>query len=559
MKIGDFVKEHKFEIAVVLLFIFAWTLRVNVDGLFLSHPGNIKAADPMYHSLAAQVIVDEGVYGNLPYYLAQGWENMIDPNPPLNYIITAWLTKISGLPVWNVMYLLITLFEAFGVILLFLLANRIFHSKEVGLIAAAAYVIPFGLSEWWYGMYIGLWNNVGGFFFFFASLWLAYEYWKSPSRWKIFALSLTVTGTWLIHVAELFMTAFFAGIVALRLLFYVKTWKEKIIQALLFGVIPLISFILFYPRFNELSGFLTAGAAEGSGGGFIGWFWPQLSGLPFYSSLGDFPWWLLIIAGFGVAQVLLNWKKYIPFIIGETYLFIHLFVLPWFLSAYYFFVRQRMALPFILAPLVAYGAYYFIIKPLSNLTKVREIVYVTIMIVFLIAMAWPQYLAVTPLKHNQHLPIEKYNALLWLQDNTDPKAEVFFLTGYYQMSDSYAKRIAFDLDLPDFVGVLNEFAQSNGTILKTEFNRVGSAGNTEMHMLALDEGNFFNYGLGSKRSGTQNITDFDYIIMADFQLGDTPVVQAYNQIMANHLIEQYSYRLAYNQDGIRILEASDEA
>lgn len=554
----EFIKEHRFEIAVLLLFIFGWTLRANVDGLFLTHPGTIKAADPMYHSLAAQVIVDDEHYGYLPHYFAQGWKNMIDPNPPLNYLTTAALTKTSGLPVWNMMYLLVTFFEAFGIIILYLLCSKIFNSKSIGLLAAALYVIPLGVAQWWYGMYIGLWNNVGGFFFFYASLWLAYEYWTKPSRWAAFGLSLTVAGTWLIHIAELFFTAFAVAFVGLRILFWVKPWKEKIVHAVLLGIVPLISLILYYPRYNELSSFLTAGS--GGTGSFFGWYAPQLAGLPFYTSLSNFPWWLLIIAAVGVVQLLLNWKKYTPYLVANAYLFAHLFLFPWFLSAYYFFVRQRMALPFIIAPLVAYALYHFGVRLLAQLTNVREAVYLAIMVVLVVGVAYAYtddgqgYRTLTQMKQSQHLTPEKYAALVWIQQNTPVDAEVFFLNGYYQMSDSYAKRVAFDLDFPDFVPVLQEFVASNGTLLRTQFNRTGSAGNTEMVASAIDNGTFFTYGRAKQRSPVQNITDFDYVVMADFQVGDQPFVQVYNSQMIQHLINEYGWRLVYDQNGIHIMQ-----
>ncbi|HSU73056.1 MAG TPA: hypothetical protein VLJ21_04380 [Candidatus Binatia bacterium] len=552
MKAVEFVKEYRFELAVLVLFVLAWSLRANVDGLFLDHPGTVKAADPFYHTLAAQVIVDEGKYGYLPYYLAQGWKNMIDPNPPLNYLATAGLTKVSALPVWDVMYLLVTFFEAFGVIFLYLLCSKMFSSKPIGVLAAALYVIPFGIEQWWYGMYIGLWNNVGGFFFFYASLWLAYEYWQKPSRGAAFALSLTVAGTWLVHIAELFITAFAIGIIGLKLLFLVKPFKEKVMHAIALGTVPLISVMLFYPRYHELSGFLTAGS--GGSGSFFGWYAPQLAGLPFYTSLTTFPWWLLVIAAIGLFQILLNWRKYTPLLVGNAYLFAHLFIFPWFLSAYYFFIRQRMALPFIITPLVAYALYHFGVRFASKLTKVHEEIYALIVIVLVIGVAALQYPALAPMKNSQHLTQQKYDALVWLQQNTPPDSEVFFLDGYYQMSDSYAKRVAFDLDFPDFIPVLQGFIASNGTMLPTEFSRTGSAGFTEMVNSAIDNGTFFRYGYTKPRSLVQNITNFDYVVMADFQVGDQPFVQAYNARMIQHLVNDYGWRLAFDQNGIHIVQ-----
>lgn len=545
----EWLKKHKYQVAVFLLFLLAWGLRANLDGLPLGYPGTIKAADPMYHSLAAQTIVDDEAYGRLAPYFAQGYPNMIDPSPPLNYLATAAVMKVTGLPPWVVMYLLVTFFEAAGVLILFIICSKMFDSEAIGFIAAGLYVLPFGLQNWWYGMYIGLWNNVGGFFFFYASLLLAYEYWRNPSRWAAFALSLTVAGAWLIHVAELFITAFALGFVGLRLLWKVKPLKEKVVHGLLLGLVPLVSVILFWPRFKELSDFLTAGS--GGTGAFIGWYSPQLVSLPFYTSLTTFPWWILIIAGLGLLQLAMNWRKYLPTIISYGYLFGHLFVLPWFLSAYYFFVRQRMALPFLLAPLVAYGLYYFAVRPLANQTKVQEWVYAVVAICIVMGLAWPQYAELSQIKHQEHLTPESYAPLLWIQQNTPEDSKIIFVTGYYQMSGSYAKRVGFVLDAPALTPQLQEFVQENGKVNLT-FPFVGSNGDTEMASNALDEGSFFTYGRGKKYVGKVNVLDFDYAVFKDFQLGDQPIVQAYNQNMLATLVNEHNWTVVYSANGIRV-------
>ncbi len=550
----SWLNKHKYEIAAFLLFVLAWGLRANVDGLPLTHPGNIKAADPMYHTLAADIIVESGRYGNLAPYFAQGYTNMIDPSPPLNYLATAAISKVSGLPVWVVMYLLVTLFEAFGAIILFFLCSKIFDSKQIGLLAAGLYVLPFGLQDWWYGMYIGLWNNVGGFFFFYASLLLAYEYWQKQSRWAVFALSLTVAGAWLIHVAELFITAFAVGFVGLRLLWKVPSVKEKVTHALLLGVVPLLSVILFWPRYQELSSFLTSGS--GAESSLFGWYYNVLPTLPFYTSLGQFPWWLLAIAGLGLLQLLVNWRKYLPLLVGETYLFCHLFIFPWFLSAYYFFVRQRMALPFIIAPLVAYGAYHLIVKNISKYTKLREEITVIALIVLVIGLGWSEYQGVTGIKQQEHLTPAKYDAMHWLQENTPEDAELVFVTGYYQMSGSYAKRIGFVFDVPDAIPALQAFVQSNGTVNLT-LPYLGANGDTEMAHNALDEGSFFNYGRGKKRYGPMNVLNFDYAVFADFQIGEQPIIQLYNNRMMGVLVQEHGWKPVYSKNGIYILQRSE--
>jgi hypothetical protein len=213
-----------------------------------------------------------------------------------------------------------------------------------------------------------------------------------------------------------------------------------------------------------------------------------------------------------------------------------------------------MALPFLITPLVAYALYHYLVKLPSQMTKVHESIFLGVIVVLLVGLAWTQYPDVAQIKNSQHLTPEKYAALLWIQQNTPKDAQLYFLDGYYQMSEAYDKRISYDLDIPDFIQVLQAFASSNGTVLPTQYNRTGSIGNTEMGNNAIDTGSFFTYDHVTKKSSVQNITNFDYVVMADFQIGDQPYVQAFNARMITQLVSEEGWRLVYEQNGIHIVQ-----
>ena len=116
--------------------------------------------------------------------------------------------------------------------------------------------------------------------------------------------------------------------------------------------------------------------------------------------------------------------------IGESYLLVYLMILPLFLSSYYFFVRQRTALPFIIAPIAAYGLYQIIQQIFKNNNLTKNIVSAfSMIIIFSYPLINGEYNSLKQTFSYSHLSQEKYNALLWIQQNTPEDAEILFLTG----------------------------------------------------------------------------------------------------------------------------------
>ena len=529
----NLLKNHKYELMAVLLFILGWALRFNIDGLF-SYPGNIKAADPMFHTNVAQSIVDSESYGQFLPYMVEGHKDIVNMYPPIDYLATAGLVKLSGAQAWNVMYLLITLFDAFGILLLFILCSRIFQSKKIGLLAAALYVMPMPLANWWYNMSIGIWNNVGGLFFFFAALWLAYEYFIEPKRWKALCLGIIIAATWLVHIAELYIVAFFVAAVGVKILLKVKPLKEKLVHLALVSIIPLVNIVLFWPKYKVWSSFAKFG---------FSWNLAELPKLSFFTTVWDFKIWILLLFLLGAVLLALNFRKYKLLAVSEAYLLTYLMVLPLFLSSYYFFVRQRIALPFVIAPVVALGI-YFIISTLGKKIKINSGYLLLAVVLLLLIVPIGQYISLRKDFSYQHLTPEKYSALVWIQDNTPKDAEFLFLTGYYQTSSQYSKRVGFVLDAPKLGGVVEEFGKTGELPLMN----LEDHGDTVQAMAY--EKSFFNYGLYEERdSAPMNYSEFDYVVLNDF----APQIKPFNDAVIGYL-ENKSYAEVYKKNSIVILK-----
>ncbi|MEM4282385.1 MAG: hypothetical protein QXN89_01715, partial [Candidatus Woesearchaeota archaeon] len=102
----------KIEWFVFAFFILAVVFYLGLDKLPLSHPGNIKAADPFYHTLMVDVILETKQWKYYPYYISYGQERAINQQPPLLYMLSAAISSVTNLPSWTVIYFFVCLSAA---------------------------------------------------------------------------------------------------------------------------------------------------------------------------------------------------------------------------------------------------------------------------------------------------------------------------------------------------------------------------------------------------------------------------------------------------------------
>lgn len=585
MSVADWLGEHRYVLLVFLFFILATVFRANIDGIFLTHPGTVKAADGFYHVHAAQVIVDTEHYGYLPWYIALGEKKMIDPNPPFLYLWTAGITKLSGIPSWDVMYFLVSLLHASLVLVAFIFARRVFKSDAVGVIASASLVLPLIVGRWLYGVYIGLWIMIAGFAFATVSLWLLYRCVYDPSRKNLLLAGIMTGATLLAHLPEAVLLFPFCAVLLIWLLFKKNIlFAERIKRILIFSTPIIILLLLFLPMFLELTVF---GHARG---GTFGLFLNRdYTKGDFYTGLSTFPWWILILSASGLllgAFTKFSNQKRWPVLIFYAWMFFYLLIFPYLTTVDYYVTRQRMLLPFFVLPLFAYAVVQLAINPFAELlsllkqwnTIVKSIVkYAAVLLtsgIIIYAGYSAVYLPVPPTGNsdtdfsnsyavgygysqiksvytsNQHITSERYEFLQWLEHNTPETAKITYVEGFYQFSSMFSKRIGFFVDIPDLPKYIQTWASSNGTIVPLAM-RMDSHGSTEMAGWLVRDSLFSYHRLPMiNYSIERNLGDFDFVVLNN--LGNQNVEQ-FNRAVERELLNK-GYSRIYNNYNFQVLK-----
>jgi len=160
-----FIKENYHIILLLLLFLSGFFVRVNITGgVDYSYPGNIKASDPFFHTHQALNVAENGNFFVHPFYNSRV-PNGADGVPYFQSGIAGAIISLTGIAEWNVLYLIVALFSALSIVLIYLAGFYLFNSKDAGLLAAALVTFPPNPGTWLYYTYIGIYLNSSGIVF----------------------------------------------------------------------------------------------------------------------------------------------------------------------------------------------------------------------------------------------------------------------------------------------------------------------------------------------------------------------------------------------------------
>jgi hypothetical protein len=536
----------KIKYSYIILIIFALTtiLYLNINKVPLTHPGNLKAADSFYHALITEGIIETEQWNYYSRVFSLGTEKATNSQPPLQYINAAILTRFTGVPAWVTFYLIVCLSQAFIILLVYLISNEIFN-KKVAALAAAMCILPLTIKAWLYTLYIGIWIQIGAYFFIVAYLWLFIKYLKKQENWILVFLGVCISSVMLIHppdITMLFVPTLFIGYKILM----EKKFKIILKRGLLFGLIPFIILLVLLPRFIFVWG------AQGGGGYKLGFY--GLSNTVFFSrsytgglvfpDMFFIPILLLPIILFGFIQLSLNYKKYKLWIAITLYYLALTYLSPFFFQGPYFFGRARSLTPFILFPTMAY-LLYSIIKAIK-LSKQLELAILAIVGALFIIFSIPEYIGIVNQMQYEHISKGEWDAYTWIHQNTPIDAKILFFGGVFQNELIYTKRISAEVPREEFQKIVQEVISTNVT--PTSF--IGYYGGNSVRAVHKYEITPWQYGTWEEPSTNLSLFDFDYVL---FQHLNQDIANI-NQYFATQYINNYGFIPVYNQGGYLIIK-----
>ena len=366
---------------ILVLFLAGLFFRVQLDGLNPTHPGNLKAANAFYHVIAADHVANTGeIFGN-PSWDAEGHNDVTSIVAQHQAVMIAPLIKLTGIEEWNLSYLIVVILSALAIPITYMLTRRLFKSEITSIIAAGLIVIPIQITNWLYYLYIGIWLQSSVTPFLLLSIVFIIDLFKELKLWKIVALSITTTATFLMFPPVMIFFFPLLLVILWKILTEKIENKEKIKKFIGYAIIPIISLIIFMPilMFGDLG---SASQDEK----LFEFGPPNYESAPFAKGIESIPWILLIFGGYGLLLLLMNYKKYKGVILWMAYMGAILYILPYFMHGHtgYYLLRMRGGfLIYLLAPIIAYGIYHLGIKNISKVFKSKLILTILALILLI--------------------------------------------------------------------------------------------------------------------------------------------------------------------------------
>jgi len=535
-------KETITYILIFILFLTALFIRAESIGVGLDHPGNLKAGNAFYHTILPTYLAEGVDVFTFPPNLAEGHDNIINTVSQHQALLIAPFIKFTGIQDWNLSVLIVAAISALSVPFMFILAKKIFKSTPVAILSAAFIAVPLYLKDWLYYTYIGIWLQSSAMTFILASFLLTYLVYEKLETWKLFALGIVSTALFLLFPIALLITLPLLIAVLIKIL---KTKKQRIKNTISYIITPLIGIIIAMPVYYL--GYFTSKSYTST----VTSLKEQLATHPFVTDFTGFPIILTILFALGVLQLLLNYKKYKEIITFLIFYFALIFLAPHITPTgiTVYIIRMWSTLPYIVFPIAAYGTHFLIIKNISKMTKIKEVFFIAIVIIILLIFGLSQYTDLKTSLSGEHVSLAKYQALKWIQENTEKDATVFMLEGSYQTEAAYTKRLTYQITIEDLSNKITELGQNN--TLSLNFN------SGWFHVASwaryIYRTGYLSHDTHKPLPIPQNILDFDYVYMEDLN----EVIQQYNAIMIDSLTKEYNYEIVYDKAGYKILKKNE--
>lgn len=526
------------DIAIVILVIFFVTgffLRVGLNEIHPTHPGNIKASDPVFHALAADYFAETGSVGINPPYLSIGFENVADVVPPGLTILSGSLAGVTGIESWNAVYFFACLFSALAIILMYLIADLLFGKTSISLLTAGLLVIPLMIHKWFYYLYIGMWPQNTVFTFVLFCIYLALKYFRQSSIIYVTLISIAMCGTFIVHYAELLFFFPFFVVMVYRELISKNTWLKRLIRLAVLGFPPFFILIISYANLIASRGVTTI-RFDPSWSVDIPVFGIALTQLGVVYS---------VLSIIGLCLLVLNARKYSGLLAYVGFLFSILFIIPHlFIHVVYQTMRPRLALIFLLALLFAYVVYTLVISNM-RIPRLYELGVVVLFVCIMFGIALSGYTKLNSMVEQQNIPLQRYDGYQWVEENTPRDSLLCFLGYHEQNGDQFTKRVHFRI----LKNKINDALQAHNRTDSLPLSYEGRWSGTWDWSGLMYRTGFFSTDHYEIPTYLESIRECDYTYIEFI-----PGMEQFAQVFAQYLTQEVNHTVAYQNNFALVLK-----
>ena len=474
------------------------------------------ASDAFQHQVRAESIKDAGNYKNEASYIVMGIKNVIGYYPPLLYNLSVILSYLSGLEVYDTIYLLVFLMAASASLLMYFVIRH--FSKNVAIIS-----LPFSFLVFSGGLYSGFtwghWPAIVSQLFLIGVFWYTSKM-DLEKSWVFIGLFLGAAI--MTHTSE----ALFA-LIYLFLFFILITITKKLKFAVIKNIFlgGIIAFLIT-SYYLVIFKYVWLESQTGGFGVMRRWDNPTIY-------LSDFGLLLFFMAVGALMSLLFIRKNFIPALASLTMLIIGL--------GNYFGFREkafqlRFFWPVLLSFLIGFGIYNLLkllIKDWKQVYSIGIAVLLGAIIVLGFAPFMPQY---QKIQTNGLMDPYHWDVFKWLAKNTGKDEKIYFFYGDIYGQDALlrnSKRTHYQVVPEDVVDAINkrEIRKSYDSEMP------GDSGTSAPYRKS-----FFSFGFALQEIpreqfiGKKDICSFEYIVFDKVSM--KPALAQYSLIVASELLKK---------------------
>ena len=504
-----------------LVFFFAlllWTASASVYDYRLVHekPTGYFASDAYQNYGISAGISEQGDFRYQPKAPAGGYTDVVGHYPPILYLLPVLFSSISGLPIYDSIFLIVLLFFSLAPLGIYYIIRK--TNKTVAMLS-----LPFTLliftGKFYSAFTWGQWGFLTGSFFSIFAIWAAtrFELRKGVTLFALF-LTATVYGHATGFIFAVMFTAFYAALILLYNKFNPgiirQTIKGLAIAGLIFVFLSAYYIIIFQNTWGKSQPFSFEVTTVKD----------LLEGRPFPAVVeGDFGLLLIILLVAGLAMGILTLFKRL-----DTGIAAGLFLSAIGYTNYVGFggraFQARFLWPLYLSVFFGLAIYYASGLVVKNWKLAYSVGTALAASGLLLAVFYtPGTGAMVDQDH--------WNGFVWIRDNAEKDAKVLFLYQDFMSQTAVyysTQRETYIINIDDYVAAISSRNVRRDYVI----DRIAEHSSGLPYRQGL-----FSYRYHSKEEDIRqqrDICSFDYYVID--RLSAQPAMAQYNGILANDFI-----------------------